>query len=321
MADSPTQLDRTYLAVRRQLQAMNCHAHEVGIRDRQGRMMTRTWTSAEVLKSVAWLKRENAKGADIYIRPAGEQNPGLILVDDLNQAQLERMKAKGVEPAAVVETSPENYQAWVRLTDHPLSPEVATTASKGIAAYFEADPNSADWRHFGRLAGFTNRKPQHTTETGHNPWVLCHEASGKQASRGAELAQRAQQTVIERQAQAERENRLRAAKNASERVYGHDPVKEYQRQLKRLTERYAHMDYSRADYMICTDMAKQGYSAEQLEKALEQASPELPTRKAGHELDYCQRTVRAAIASPEVQKHLEKRTRQMSRTRGPSLGR
>ena len=90
------------------------------------------------------LKRENAKGADIYIRPAGEQNPGLILVDDLNQAQLERMKAKGVEPAAVVETSPMNCQAWVRLTDHPLSPEVATTLVGSIRFCCD-DPVLCSW--------------------------------------------------------------------------------------------------------------------------------------------------------------------------------
>ena len=91
-------------------------------------------------------------------------------------------------------------------------------ASKGLAIYFEADPNSADWRHFGRLSGFTNRKPAHTTETGHNPWVLCHEASGQQATRGPEFVQSMKQFVVERQARVERENRLRAV----ERVYGRD---------------------------------------------------------------------------------------------------
>lgn len=311
-------VDRTYLAVRRQLTAMNCEAFEVGIRDKQGQMMTRTWSSADILKSVPWLKRENAKGADIYLRPAGEQSQGLILVDDLNQAQLGRMKTAGFEPATVLETSPQNYQAWVRLTQHQLAPEVATKASRYIAAHFEADPNSADWRHFGRLAGFTNRKPEHTTETGHNPWVLCHESNGQQASRGPELAQRAKQTVVEQQTQAERQARLEAAQRRSERGYGKNPIEVYQRQLKRLTERYgASMDISKADYMICTDMAKRGYSSEQLTQTLEQASPELPTRKAGHELDYCQRTVKAVFANPEVQNHLEAE-RQLDRD-GPSL--
>lgn len=311
-------IDRTYLAVRRQLEAMSCAAFEVGIRDRDGRMMTRSWTSTEVLKSVPWLKRENAKGADIYVRPAGEKSHGLILVDDLNQAQLFQMKTTGLEPAAVVETSPHSHQAWIRLTDHPLNPEVATTASKAIAAHYAADSNSANWRHFGRLAGFTNRKPEHTTKTGHNPWVLCHESNGRQASRGVEIAKRADQAVIERQAQVERQTRLEAARGPPERSYGPGPAREYRKQLKHLTEHYGvSMDISKADYMICTDMAKQGYSPEQLTKALEQASPELPTRKVGHEQDYCQRTVRAAFANPAVQKHLEAK-RQCSQN-GPSL--
>ena len=43
------------------------------------------------------------------------------------------------------------------------------------------------------------------------------------------------------------------------------PWKESQRQFGRLLKRYGtNMDVFRADYMICTDMTKQGYSAEQL---------------------------------------------------------
>jgi hypothetical protein len=313
-------VDRTYLAVRRQLEAMGAEGYEIGIRDQQGRMMTRTWSKAEVLKSVGWLKRENAKGSDIYIRPAGEESQGLVLVDDISQANVHQMKTAGLEPAAVLETSPQNYQAWVRLSPGPLNPNVATMASKIIARRFDADPNSADWRHFGRLAGFTNRKPKHTTETGRNPWVLAHESSGKMATKGPELAQVAEKALIEHHARAERENRLEAARNASERVSRRDPTQEYQRQLKRLSARYGvDMDVSRADFMIVADMAKQGYSAQQLEQTLEQASPELPTRKAGHEQDYCQRTVRAAFNHPEVKQHLKAQTQRPSRDSGPSL--
>jgi hypothetical protein len=79
------------------------------------------------------------------------------------------------------------------------------------------------------------------------------------------------------------------------------------------------MDVSKADFMVCKDMAKQGYSAEQLERALQLASPELPTRKLGHEVDYCQRTVRAAFEAPEVRQHLEA---QRARSRdGPGISR
>ena len=65
---------------------------EVGIRDaKTGQMMNREWNRAELEKAVPWLKRMNAKGNDVYIRPAGEH--GLVLVDDLKPQALERMKA------------------------------------------------------------------------------------------------------------------------------------------------------------------------------------------------------------------------------------
>ena len=36
----------------------------------------------------------------------------------------------------------------------------STRAAKELARRFGGDPSSADWRHFGRLAGFTNQKPK-----------------------------------------------------------------------------------------------------------------------------------------------------------------
>jgi RepB DNA-primase from phage plasmid len=33
----------------------------------------------------------------------------------------------------------------------------STLAAMQLAEYFGGDPSSADWRHFGRLADFTNR--------------------------------------------------------------------------------------------------------------------------------------------------------------------
>jgi len=79
------------------------------------------------------------------------------------------------------------------------------------------------------------------------------------------------------------------------------------------------MDLSRADYMIGVDMARKGFTSEQIG----QASPELPTRKAGHEADYVARTVKAVMQHPAV----VRRTREVQsaikreRERGPSLGR
>jgi len=216
--------DRSYLAARRQLDAMGVERFEVGIRDQAGRMLIRTWSKSETLESMAWLKRENAKGADVYVRPAGETNAGLVLVDDLNRGQLARMKAAGLTPASVTETSPDNFQAWVRVHEKRLEPKLATEVATMLAKEYGGDPNSADWRHFGRLAGLTNAKPHHKDGNGRSPYVLAHDSGGKVAPAGLELVQQAAQRVREHEAKAERQTRLEAAQTAPERTNGRDPM-------------------------------------------------------------------------------------------------
>ena len=80
MADFQAQVkgDRTAQAIARQLKAMGCDRYDIGIRDASsGKMMNREWSRAELEQSAAWLKRMNAKGNDVYIRPAGEH--GLLI--------------------------------------------------------------------------------------------------------------------------------------------------------------------------------------------------------------------------------------------------
>lgn len=312
-------LDRTYLAARRQLQAMGIERFEIGIRDgKTGQMLIRTWTREETLNAVPWLKRENAKGADIYIRPAGEQSQGLILADDLTRGALDRLKQNGLAAAAVIETSPDNFQAWIRLSEQPLVPAVATLLAKRLAYEHSGDPNSADWRHFGRLAGFTNRKPIHQDEHGRSPYVLAHECNGQIAPHGTQLVRQAHEQIRQAELRQAQKYRLEAAKTAPERVLDRNPVEEYQQQLKRLLAHYGpSADLSRVDWMICKDMAIKGYSAQDLIQALDQASPELPSRKLGHEYDYAERTIDRIMALPEVQQ----RQQELAHERGQNLDR
>ena len=300
--------DRSYLAARRQLDAMGGDAFEVGIRDQEGRMMTRSWSKAEVLKAVPWLKRQNALGADIYVRPATAdgQNAGLVLLDDVPRGTIERMRADGFAPAAVIETSPDNFQAWVRLSDKPLAPDVATATSRALAKHYDADLNSADWRHFGRLAGFTNRKPAYTDERGRSPYVLAHECPGKAARNAQEAISACEATLAMAEAEKERQRRLNALQTAKPGSYGsRDPVAEYQRQAQRLLQQYGQgageADYSRLDWMIATDMAKsRRWTIADIERGIRECSPNVESRKAGHIEDYAKRTAEKAWAAPEV---------------------
>ena len=315
-----TMTDRSYLAARRQLDAMRVDRFEVGIRDKSGRMLIRTWSKAETLQAMPWLKRQNALGADVYVRPAGEANAGLLLVDDIDRGQLAEMRAAGMTPACVTETSPDNFQAWVRVSDMPLAPAVATQVAKSLAQRYGGDPNSADWRHFGRLAGFTNQKPKHKDANGRSPYVLAHESTGKTAHAGLELVRQAAQVVLEKQAGTERRMRVQAAQEASERSPSRDPAQAYKIGLKRLYARFGpDLDLSKADFMLATELARAGYKPAQIERALTEASPELPTRKAGHESDYVQRTVRAAMQHAAAQEQEPSSSKALEREIGPGM--
>ena len=48
-----------------------------------------------------------------------------------------------------------------------------------LAERYGGDPGSADWRHFGRLAGFTNPKPNRRLASGLQPFARLLEASGQ----------------------------------------------------------------------------------------------------------------------------------------------
>ena len=295
--------DRTLEALQRQITALDVPRFEVGIREaKTGQMMNREWSRAEVAQSTAWLKRMNAKGNDVYIRPAGEH--GLVLVDDLKPQALARMKAEGFASAATIETSPGNYQAWVKLSDKPLSAEIRERAAKGLAKHYGGDPNSADSRHYGRLAGFTNQKPQHTRDD-RQPYVLAHDCTGKVAKAAPAYLERILEGLDKAEARKERQKRLEALQTAKLGPGSHSPTHEYQKQAQRLLESFGEgADLSRMDWMIAQDMAKSGrFTVQDIEKGIRECSPNVESRKAGHTEDYAKRTAVNAWQSPEVQQH------------------
>jgi hypothetical protein len=140
-------------------------------------MIPRVWAAETILKSMPWLRLQNREGRNIYVRPKGEHH--LSLVDDLTKDALSLMKAGGFNPALVIETSPNNFQAWLKHSER-LSKELGTAAARALAEKFGGDRGAADWRHFGRLAGFTNRKAKYLdARTGLYPFVRLIEAEGR----------------------------------------------------------------------------------------------------------------------------------------------
>ena len=140
------------------------------------------------------------------------------------------------------------------------------------------------------------------------------------------MVKQAEKALISAEAEKERTKRLKEVENSPEpskygRMKVKSPVKAYQKEYKRLSQRYGKkMDVSRADYMICCNMLVQGFKPAELEQAMNEASPELPIRKAGHEADYTKRTIEAAQKHPEVKKSQSQRqSQEVKQDRGLSL--
>nr|WP_290124174.1 DNA-primase RepB domain-containing protein [Shigella sonnei] len=281
---------------------MGCERFDIGVRDATtGQMMNREWSASEVLQNTPWLKRMNAQGNDVYIRPAEQERHGLVLVDDLSELDLEDMKSEGREPALIVETSPKNYQAWVKVAD-AAGGELRGQIARTLASEYDADPASADSRHYGRLAGFTNRKDKHTTRTGYQPWVLLRESKGKTATAGPALVQQAGQQIEQAQRQQEKARRLASLELPERQLSRHrrTALDEYRSEMAGLVKRYGD-DLSKCDFIAAQKLASRGRSAEEIGKAMAEASPALAERKPGHEADYIERTVSKVMGLPSVQ--------------------
>src|SRR6202048_3876641 len=169
---------KTVEAVEKQARAMSASAFEVGLFDptaEQGVMLPRVWDVDTLLRSVSWLRLKNSQGRNIYIRPRGEH--ALSLIDDTSAQAIELKKSEGFAPAVVLETSPGNFQAWL-CHGQILPKHLSTVAARLLASRYGGDLASADWRHYGRLAGFTNRKDKHRKTDGTFPYVRLHEATG-----------------------------------------------------------------------------------------------------------------------------------------------
>jgi hypothetical protein len=178
-------VDRTARAVAGQLAAMGCERYEIGILEApSGRMMNRSGTAEEILAGLPWLKHMNAAGNDIFVRPARDSSgPGLVLVDDLGQVGVSALRRDGRGPALVVETSPGNFQAWVRVPGSASSAERGEIARR-LAREYDADPGSTSPHQFGRLAGFTNRKSLYRDADGLHPFALLRETNGARRRAG-----------------------------------------------------------------------------------------------------------------------------------------
>jgi hypothetical protein len=287
----------TSQAIRRQLAAMPCDLYLIRLIHHATKRPfpgERLWTAVQLssVATVRFLRIRNREGCDVYIQPyADHQNAGYILIDldVVAPAIVDRMRANGHDPCVVLQTSPGHLQAWIHLSTAPLPPVVATAAGKQLAHLYGGDLASADWRHLGRLAGFTNQKPERRTLFGCAPWVKIMHARAGLAPHADRLLQSVR--ALPHSADAAWRPPLAAPPHittaeATEIYF--DCVKRW-----RIPERFPQPDWSIVDLWIARALLSRGTPAAQVQTILRLASPQFP-RRHGDPQDYLQRTLARA---------------------------
>jgi RepB DNA-primase N-terminal domain len=270
--------------VSRQLTAMSCAIFEIGVLRRRGRMQLREgWTSQQIEAAIRWLRHENARGAEIFVRPHGVHN--LTLIDDVNVTAIAQMKKSGFEPAAILETSPANFQVWLN-HGRVLDCDLSTLAAKELTGRFGGDRSSADWRHFGRLAGFTNQKKNRRLPNGLAPYVRLHEARGRTYSAASVFLEHVE--ALNAEARAERAKRFPVSANHSNRSIR--SLHEFHRDPK-----YGG-DLHRADMAWADYAASRGMAAEEIEREILRARDLSKKGQRRRQIAYAERTTIKAMA-------------------------
>jgi hypothetical protein len=126
------------------------------------------WPAEARTENIPYLKAQNAAGRHILIQPADQSR--FLLADDLpwkTVCRHHRRPDTSWKPARmVVQTSPGNFQVWIRSAE-PLSLDEKRAVLKRLKSDPGADPNN----RFGRCPGFRNRKDRYRSPAGLFP--LC----------------------------------------------------------------------------------------------------------------------------------------------------
>lgn len=221
----------------------------------------------------------NDEQRDIYITPVDQQHYYLI-VDDLNETKVQKMKRSGVTPCIVVESSQGNYHAIVKVprTDAPGEKSAADRMVKELNARFDGDPNIAGCTHMFRVSGFQSKKPSRNgwrvrlAEV--NPGAVCdvtsrrlremmEEEHQKQTAETKPKERTAARIAADSSSFSDMERRYREEWETTRAVFQRKGWKE---------------DWSQIDYKTAKTLLIEGYDPEDVARAMVSASPDVARR-------------------------------------------
>lgn len=284
---------RTHQDLRAQVMAMSGSTFEL-LNEASGkvtppRIVTRKELDDE--RFIAGLKRDNARGEQIYIRPAGKHS--LVLVDDLNDDGVTRLKAAGFPPAAVIETGGGLLQAWVRTFPTPRPHDDIRVMGVYLEHIAGSDRGEVDGDRYGFAAGFNRPRADQSPI-----YVEVREAPGTVLLNGAQLLELA---IDHASAIADRKRTQQRAVNLRTLPLGDDltnPIVVYSRLAKLLLTRWSnHVDFAAMDFQVASAMLKRGFDETIIDQVIRSYSPSLSDRNGPIADRYVEQTLARAWAA------------------------
>lgn len=276
----------------------------------------RFWTAAEVEAAIPKLRRENARGYDIYITPIDNLHHYLV-VDDMTPASAQALKAAGYRPVLIQQSSANNQQAIIKIERDKSRHDEQSLANNLVQTLNQlyGDPKFSGVIHPFRMAGFANKKPGKE-----NAFTKIVEAGKELCRKAGEALAAIRQKVddlllqqSEQRRQAERTTRAEAVDRDLDGQQAGDAVTAYRRAARYVQSWVKNMglteDWSRIDFQAAKSMLKGGWTGDEVQQGILAGSPGVIDRH-NDPVDYAVRTVRNAAAEPDVVKHLAEQARQ-----------
>ena len=301
--------DPTAAAVQEQLATLGAAHYDVMLtrrRQEDGKMerQTRRWDADEITHSLSWLKRANAQGFDVMIRP--EKNQGYVILDGLKRRQIEQLRADGLSPALVLNTHQSHYQAWIQISHEPIPQKEALAAAQIMAQAYQCDAKS--WQ-YGRLAGFTNHRTWRRAGE-QAPFVRLIDADPQVPIGATQLHDDAKQ----RSDRYQPDRRQDVVRGIPRNLEGclldvedtfkneKDAAKyEFQVYYRQYFERFGRpRNTSSSDWKMCHILAMRGYSSNAIKAVLRTQSPDEFHKLGGNFEQYVTNMVFKVMRRPEV---------------------
>lgn len=261
--------------------------------------------AADVCGRMGALIAAHAKRENIYYTPRSDAMHH-ILVDDLTRASLTRLLADGHKPSAVLESSPDRFQAVLNVPrasdDEDAERAVANALSARLNKAY-GDPKLSGAIHPHRAPGFCNHKweegapaPKYQREDGSFPEVNLVFAVPCICTKAQALAHEIGQQLVEAARQA-------GARSAAPTPIGTLPSEVYAAHHRDIMARWRgdQPNLSIVDSMIAERMVATGHDEAAVRHAIEACAPSIRARPESRNwADYARRTAEYAAHSPKA---------------------